>query len=125
MEKKVEVKIVAQYNGHKVNANQSVDISFKSGYDQLTSYIQLIQFLNVDTTIQAKIPDEKPFSLGTFRIREVKVDHDGEGQLRFNSMADYVETDNFNRLIGSELVNLRFTAMVELETETDEEDSEE
>jgi hypothetical protein len=78
----------------------------------------------VDTTITVKLPDEKPMKLGSFRVREVKIDHDGEGGLKFNSMSDYVDIDNLNKLVGTEFFTVMFTADVEVEEEEEEDDSE-
>lgn len=121
MEQHVEVKLIGKYNGHSVKANQSVDISFKAGYDQLTGAVQLLQFLSNDVTIKAKVPDEKPFNLGTFRVQAVNISHDGESQVKFNSMADFTEVDNFSKLIGSEMVILRVSADIEIEDSDEEE----
>lgn len=121
-EKHVETKVVAKYAGHSVKANKSVDIALKCAYDQLTNYILLIQFLNVDVKMVAKLAGEKPFELGTFRVKEVKVDNDGEGTLKFNSMNDFVNADNFNKLVGSDLVNVKFSADIEVEEEDDEDE---
>lgn len=120
MEQKVKTKVVATYNGHSVKANKSVELGFKCNYDQLVNYIQLVQFLNVDTTIIAKLPDKQPMKLGIFRVKEVKIEDDGEGQIKFNSMNDFVNVDLINALVGSELIKLMFTAIVELEEEDDE-----
>ena len=78
MESHVEVKVIGKYNGHSVKANQSVDLSFKAGYDQLSGAVRLLQLLNNDVTIKSKVPDEKPFNLGTFRVQNVNISHDGE-----------------------------------------------
>ena len=115
MEKHVEVKLIGKYDGHSVKANQSVDLGFKASYDQLTGAIQLLQFLNNDVTIKAKIPDNKPFSLGTFRVQNVNISHDGESKIKFNSMADFTEVENFTKLIGSDLVVLKASATIEIE----------
>lgn len=117
----VEVKIIGKYNGHSVKANQSVDLSFKAGYDQLTEAVKLLQFLNNDVTIKAKVPDAKPFNLGVFRVQAVNISHDGESAIKFNSMADFTEVDNFNNLIGSDMVILRCSADIELEDDGEEE----
>lgn len=122
MEHHVEVKIVGKYNGHSVKANQSVDISFKTGYDQLANSVQLLQMLNNDVTIKAKVPDIKPFSLGSFRVQAVNISHDGESVIKFNSMADFTEVDNFSKLIGSEMVVLKVSADIEVEDSEDEEE---
>ena len=115
METHVEVKIIGKYNGHSVKANQSVDLSIKAGYDQLAQSVQLLQMLNNDVTIVAKVPDSKPFKLGTFRVQAVNISHDGESAIKFNSMADFTEVDNFSKLIGSEMVVLKVSADIEIE----------
>ena len=122
MEKHIEVKLIGKYNGHSVKANQSVDLGFKVGYDQLTGAVQLLQFLNNDIDIKAKIPDDKPFGLGTFRVQAVNISHDGESQIKFNSMADFTEVENFSKLIGSELVVLKVSADIEIELEDSDEE---
>ena len=115
MEKHIEVKLVGKYAGHSVKANQSVDLGIKAGYDQLTQAVQLLQFLNNDVIILAKVPDTKPFKLGMFRVQAVNISHDGESAIKFNSMADFTEVDNFSKLIGSEMVVLRCSADIEIE----------
>lgn len=117
MEHHVEVKLVGKYNGHSVKANQSVDLGIKAGYDQLTQSVQLLQMLNNDVTILAKLTDSKPFKLGTFRVQAVNISHDGESTIKFNSMADFTEVDNFSKLIGSDMVMLRVSADIEVESE--------
>ena len=114
MEQKIKTKVVGEYNGHSIKQNKNIDVSFKCKYDQLAEYIQLIQYLNVDTKIVVKLPDEEPFTIGTFRVKSVNVDHDGEGKVQFNSMTDFVELDGINRLVGTELIKILFTADVEL-----------
>ena len=120
MEQHVEVKIIGKYNGHSVKANQSVDLAIKSGYDQLTQSVMLLQMLNNDVSIVAKVPDSKPFKLGTFRVQAVNISHDGESAIKFNSMADFTEVDNFNKLIGSDMVVLKVSADIEIEDSTEE-----
>jgi len=122
MEKHAQTQIIAKYNGHAVKANQSVDLNVKCGYDQLPEYIQLIQFLNNDVTIFAKLPDVKPMKLGTFRVQNLNISHDGEGSIKFNSMNDFVNTDNFNKLVGSEMIVMRVSADIEIEDSDEEEE---
>lgn len=117
MEHHVEVKLLGKYNGHSVKANQSVDLGIKAGYDQLTQSVQLLQMLNNDVTILAKTPDNKAFKLGVFRVQAVNIAHDGESTIKFNSMADFTEVDNFSKLIGSDMVMLRVSADIEVESE--------
>lgn len=121
MESHVDIKIIGKYNGHAVKANQSVDLGFKTSYDQLANSVKLLQLLNNDITIVAKVPDTKPFKLGSFRLQSVNISHDGESTIKFNSMADFTEVDNFTKLIGSDMVILKCSADVEIE-DSDEED---
>lgn len=120
MEKEIKTKMVVKYNGHQVKANKSVDLSFKVGYDQLTSTVQVLQLLNNDVDIVAKLPDEPAIKLGSFRVQNVAINHDGESVIKFNSMSDFVETDNFNKLIGSDLIKIQLSAVIELEDEEEE-----
>lgn len=122
MEQHVEVKVIGKYNGHSVKANQSVDLSIKAGYDQLSQAVCLLQMLNNDVTIKAKVPDTKPFNLGTFRVQAVNVSHDGESVIKFNSMADFTEVNNFTMLFGSDMVILKVEADIEIEDSGDDEE---
>ena len=122
MAEKVKVRVVAAYNGHNIKPNKNVDISLKCRYDELTNYIQLIQFLNEDVDIVAKVGDNPANKLGSFRVKEIKVDHDGEGVLKFNSQLDFVNADDINSLVGEELIKVQFTAEIEEEEEEDDEE---
>lgn len=110
-----ELKVVAHYNGHSLKSNGNVDFSVKCDYSELVKYIQLVQALNNDVKISAKITDQKPFKLGTFRVKAINIDDDGEGNLKFNSQADFVEVDNLTKLVGTDLFVLRFSAEIEIE----------
>ena len=124
---KSKVKAMCSYGGHGIKMNGNVDLTMKSKYSEMPNYIQLIQMLNNDVTISVKTVDGA-FGLGVFRVKEIKVDHDGEGILKFNSLNDFVETDNLNRLITAGATTtefgVTFEADIELEdsTEEDEED---
>lgn len=119
-QKLIRFKAIGTYHGHSVRNNNSVDLSFKFGYDELVNSIKLIQLLNENISISAKAGDHKPFSLGVFMIKDIKVDHDGQVVAKFNSQTDYVELDNFKYLVG-ELVKLMFQAKIEIEAEEPEE----
>ena len=117
MEKKIVVKEVVNYKGHSVRANGSVDLSFSSMYDELTNSIQCLQMLNNDVEIIAKLPNEKPVSLGMFRIKNIVFDGDGESTIKFNSLDQNVELDNLSKIITNEKFQIRMCSMVELEDE--------
>ena len=49
-------------------------------------------------TIKAKLPGEKAMMLGTFRIKQIQFDGDGDSRLKFNGLRDFVEFNNINKL---------------------------
>lgn len=116
------VKLVGRYNGHSVKSNGSVDLSLKADYSELANAVQLLQMLSNDVKISVKMPDDKsPMKIGSFRIKQVAIDHDGEARLSFNSITDYVETDNINRMVTSELFKVRCEADIEVEEDDEDE----
>ena len=126
MEKKIDFKVVAKYNGHQVKPSGAVDLNLVCEYGEMRNTIQLLQLLSNDIKLSVKKPSEKPFKLGTFRLQALNYDHDGQAKIRFNSMTDFVEVDELNRLIPDEEEDrfvVRFAAEVELE-EGDIEDEE-
>ena len=76
--KTIKVKEVVTYAGHSLRANGSVNLTVKAMYSELTNSIQMMQMLNNDVDLKAKVADGKPMRLGYFRIQEIKVDGDGE-----------------------------------------------
>ena len=125
----VKVKEIVKYGGHNLSANGSVNLTFKASYSELTNTIQLMQMLNNDVNIKAKIPGEKAMKLGMFRIKEIKVEGDGESVIKFNSLNDYTEMDNLNYLPIKGSENEEFAVMmnaeIEIEKEGEENDNEE
>lgn len=118
-EKKVNLRMNAVYNGHNVKPNGSVNVSVKTKYSQLTKAIQFIQVLNNDIKLGVRIEDEV-LKIGTFRLKDIKVDHDGECVVNFNSQVDFVEIDNLTDMVndGKEFELL---AKAEIELEDEEE----
>lgn len=51
-----KVKEVVTYGGHSLKASGSVDLTLKAGYSELTNSIKLMQMLNNDVSIKAKVP---------------------------------------------------------------------
>lgn len=124
MAKKVKVSAVAAYNGHSIKTNKNVEISFKFNYDELQRYVQLIQFLNEDVSICIKIGNSPALNIGMFRIKDMKIDNDGEGVVKFNSMVDFVNAGNINELVGSELLKVLFTSEIDIEENNESENEE-
>lgn len=117
---KVKVKEVMKYGGHSLSANGSVNFTLKAQYSELSNTIQLMQMLNNDVSIKAKIPDGSPMKLGFFRVKQIVIDGDGESTIKFNGLNDYIEMDNLNLLPLNSDENKEFVVLMEAEIETDE-----
>lgn len=126
---KVKVKEVVKYGGHSLSANGSVNFTLKAQYSELSNTIKLMQMLNNDVSIKAKIPGDSPMKLGFFRVKQIVIDGDGESTIKFNGLNDYIEMDNLNLLPLNSDENKEFVVLMEADIETDEmegiEDSEE
>lgn len=126
---KVKVKEVVKYGGHSLSANGSVNFTLKAQYSELSNTIKLMQMLNNDVSIKAKIPGDSPMKLGFFRVKQIIIDGDGESTIKFNGLNDYIEMDNLNLLPLNSDENKEFVVLMEADIETDEmegiEDSEE
>lgn len=120
MAKEIKVKSVAKYNGHSFKQNKAVDLSVRFEYSELPNYVKLIQLLNENIIIKVKQSDKPVKKLGTFMLKEIKIDHDGEGIVKFNSMLDYVEADEINALVGDGLFKIMFEAQTEAVGDDDE-----
>lgn len=123
--KNIKVKQVVVYGGHSLKANGAVDFTLKSAYSELVNSIQLMQMLNNDVDIKAKLPGSKPMKLGMFRIKQIIIDGDGESILKFNGLNDHIEMDNLNLLPLNTDDNKEFAVMMEAEIEEEEEGEDE
>ena len=117
----VKVKEIVKYGGHNLSANGSVNLTLRASYSELTSTIQLMQMLNNDVNIKAKIPGEKVMKLGFFRIMDIRIDGDGESIIKFNGLNDYIEMDNLNLLPVKGSENEEFAVLMDAEIEIEEE----
>lgn len=119
--KKVHIEEMVSYNGHNVKANGTVTLNFKAMYSELVKTIQVLQLLNNDVVVSTK--DSK---LGSFRVKDVVVDGDGESKLKFDSMTDYVEMDRINSLVSVDgEFKISMDASVDVEDEEESEEVEE
>lgn len=125
MSKKLKVMQVVTYGGHSLSSNGSVSLTLKAGYSELTKTIQAIQMLNEDVAVKAKLAGQKPMKLGSFKIKDIKIDGDGESVLKFAGISDYVEMDNLNLLPLANEENKLFQILLECETEAMDEGDEE
>lgn len=118
----IKVKEVVKYGGHSLSANGSVNFTLKASYSEITSSIKLLQMLNNDVNIKAKIPSGKPMKLGMFRIKQIIFDGDGESTIKFNGLNDYIEMDNLNLLPLNSDDNKEFVVLMEAKIEEEEEE---
>lgn len=121
----VKVKEVVRYNGHNLSANGSVNLTLKASYSELVNSIQVMQMLNNDVNIKAKMPGGKPMKLGSFRIKQIVIDGDGESQIKLNGLNDFIEMDNLNLLPQNDSDNKEFVVLMEAEIEEEEAEDEE
>lgn len=120
----VKVKEVVEYKGHSLSANGSVNFTLKAQYSELTKTIQLMQMLNNDVSIKAKVPGGSPMKLGFFRVKQIVIDGDGESTIKFNGLNDYIEMDNLNLLPLNTDENKQFVVLMETEIEEEEDGKE-
>ena len=114
MEKKFKQKGVATFQGLSIGRNKTVQLKFKLRYDEILTSVELLQGLNSDITVHAKIGDDKPANLGIFTIGAVNFDKDGNATIPFKSLVDNVNLDNINSIIDEDYIQLRFMAIIEL-----------
>ena len=122
--KVVKFSAIGKYKGHNIRDNKAIDLTMVFMYSELPDYIRLIQLLNENVFIGVKLGDAKPFKLGSFMIKSLNIDHDGQGTIKFNSMLDYVEADNINTIVGEEQIKVLFKAEIESEDEEEEDEDE-
>lgn len=118
---KISIKEVVSYKGHSVKANGNMDISFSAMYSELTNSIKVLQLLNNSVTVVAKLPGAKPIKLGSFNVKNVLFDGDGESVLKFTSLVDFIEMEAINSIISQENFQIKMEADVELEEGNDDE----
>lgn len=123
--REVKVKEVVEYAGHSVSANGAVNLTVKAGYSELANSIQMCQMLNNDVTIRAKLPGAKAMMLGSFRVKAINIEDDGESKLKFNGLSDSIETDNLNKLPLNDSDTKQFQILCMAEVEIEEEDERE
>lgn len=123
----LKVKELVQYKGHSLSANGSVNFTLKAQYSSLPSTIKLMAMLNNDISVKAKLPGKKPMKLGSFRIKQITIDGDGESTIKFNGLNDYIEMDNLNILPTNGEDSKEFVVLMETdaEVETEEESNDE
>ena len=117
MIKNIGVKEIVSYKGHSIKTNGNMELAFTAMYDQLTKSIEILQLLNNNIKIFAKLSGNKPIYLGEFSVKNVLFDGDGESIIKFISTVDFVELNNLNTIISQENFQIKLEANIELEEE--------
>lgn len=124
MEKKLKQQGMATFEGLTIGKNKTVQVKFKLRYDEVLTSVNLLQGLNNDITVHAKVPSKKPMNLGIFTIGAVNFDKDGNATIPFKSLVDNVNLDSICSLVDEEFIQLRFQAIIELPDTSVEEEGE-
>lgn len=119
----IKVKEVVRYGGHNVSANGSVNCTLKATYSELANTIKVMQMLNNDVDIKARIPGSSPMKLGSFRVKQIVIDDDGESVIKFNGLTDYIEMDNLNLLPLNDSDTKEFVILMEADIDEEDEDN--
>lgn len=123
--KKITISEFVSYSGHNVSANGVVNLTVTAKYGELKNTIQAMQLLNEDIKMKARLGSSKPMLLGTFKIKNIMVDGDGESKIKLASTRDAVELDNLNSLPFANEDNSEFVIRMEANVEEAEADEEE
>ena len=114
----IKLKIEGNYKTHSVKSNKAVDVTFQLPYSELINYIKSLQMLNENVTVAGKIgADKKPIKLGTFMIKNLNIDNDGEGKLKLNSLLDHIDSGNLNEIAERSDEPLMLLLKAEVENE--------
>uniref|UniRef100_A0AAU8AYL7 Uncharacterized protein n=1 Tax=Dulem virus 36 TaxID=3145754 RepID=A0AAU8AYL7_9CAUD len=124
MQKEFRQKGVATFEGLQVGKTKTVVLTVKLRYDEVLTSVELLQGLNTDITIYAKLADRKPMNLGLFMIGGINFDKDGNAKIPFKSMVDNVNLDNLVQLVDEEYIQLMFRAIIELPDNSETEGNE-
>ena len=114
MERKLKQQGIASFEGLSIGKNKTIQVKFKLRYDEILTSVELLQGLNNDITLHAKVPDKRPMNLGIFTIGAINFDKDGNATIPFKSLTDNVNVESICSLVDEELIQLRFQAIIEL-----------
>lgn len=120
---KITISEFVSYSGHNISANGVVNLALAARYGELKNTIQVMQLLNEDIKIKARLGSNKPMILGTFRIKNIMIDGDGESKIKLASTRDAVELDNLNSLPFANEDNSEFAIRMEANVEDVEDET--
>uniref|UniRef100_UPI0037DD7C56 hypothetical protein n=1 Tax=Methanobrevibacter smithii TaxID=2173 RepID=UPI0037DD7C56 len=119
--KKIKVKLESQYNGHSIKKNGSVDMNFILPYSEIVNVVKLLQLINCNIHVLAKVGTSNPVSLGVFYLNKVNIDRDGQSKISFNTELESSEINNMTELTEPDTI-IRLMCSGTIEDEDNEED---
>lgn len=122
MERKFKQKGVAKFEGLNIGKNNAVVLKFKLPYDEIITSVELLQGLNTDITVKAKVPNKDASVLGLFTIGGINFDRDGNAVVTFKSLVNNVNLDKICSVVDEEYIQLMFLAILELPDSSDEDE---
>lgn len=114
---KVSINQVVEYKGHTLKQTGALTLSLFAPYDGITGSVQLLQLINEDVTLKAKIPNKKPIFIGIFKINGINFAKDGKSTIKLASVNTAVDTDNLSELITEGSFQVQYSGNVEEENE--------
>lgn len=112
--KEMKKKGVATFEGMNISKAGLVTVKFKLRYDEILTSVGLLEGLNKDITVRAKVGGGKAKSLGLFTIGAINFDRDGNAVIPFKALAESVNLDNICDIVDEELIQLDFLSVFEL-----------
>lgn len=116
-EKEFKQRGIATFKSMQVATSKVVTLTFKLRYDEMITSINLLQGLNNDITIHARVSGRKAVNLGMFTIGAINFDKDGNAIVPFKSRIESVNMNNISEVLTAEqddIIQLQFLAVLEL-----------
>lgn len=123
----MKLKGISRFEGMNISSSKVITLNVKMGYEEVVTSVQLLQGLNSDITVLAKLGIGKPKNLGMFKVNGINFDKDGNAKISLKSLTYNVELDNVMEVVNAdneEILQLLFKTIIELPDNEEMEDSE-
>lgn len=122
---KITISQVVEYKGHNVKQSGAVTLTLGAAYDEITDSIKLLQLINEDVSLKAKMPNQKPVFVGTFKINGINFAKDGKSTIKLTSISEAVDTDNLSGIVTTGQFRVQYEGDIEAPEEEEEEEENE
>lgn len=92
------VKAKGIYNGSTVKKDFQVELKFLFIDDQLPKALGFVAAIGKNIKLKAQVVDDK-LDLGSFNIKKIQIDKNGNTLVVFTSIIDYVNIEQINGLL--------------------------